>query len=457
MDHRFEDIREPLLGFRDIYGREARVKNYLSNRISEVFQKWGYSQIVIPIVERASSFSEDVVGGSPWPEWDKRGVFYLQLSDYANAYSELPVQSPAVLIPEGTISVSRWLGKMLHKEGDGNHFPRKIFYSTPCFRNELTSKLSDTKGRQFNQVGIELLGSANIMAEIEVLQLIYNGFLAIDVPGNNMLIRLGSVRLFNALCDESNLSDQARIVLKDKLDTIAEARAGKGSERLEPETRAILALVDQLELPAATKTKWQALCSTQGQQLSAQACELFDFPELTAEMNTVAKVCQDMGMNCVVDTAVVRSHEYYTGIVFEIDLRIKGQLMVEVAGGGRFNKLISNFLDNGKMEIPAVGFAYGLERIYEAFLLVQDGAAGERSVSFWPDEADVDVVVYSASAAASAMRAVFNAADTYRRAGKRVDVYVGESTALEDVKGYARKVGAQLVVSDAAVQTPVTE
>ena len=64
-------------------------------------------------------------------------------------------------------------------------------------------------------------------------------------------------------------------------------------------------------------------------------------------------------------TCLVRSHEYYTGIVYEVDLKIDDTIFVEVAGGGRYNKLISKFLAGKEYQIPAVGFAYGLERLVE--------------------------------------------------------------------------------------------
>ena len=102
MSKRFKDenVREPITGFRDIVGQEVRLRTYVSNKIGELFQKWGYDQIIFPLVERASSFSEEVVGGSPWPEWDKRRVFYLHIHDYKDSYKELPTQVPSLLVPE---------------------------------------------------------------------------------------------------------------------------------------------------------------------------------------------------------------------------------------------------------------------------------------------------------------------------------------------------------------------
>lgn len=258
MDKRFKDenIRKPIRGFRDILGQEVRVKNFIAHKISEVFQKWGYEQIVFPLVERASSFSEQVVGGSPWPEWDKRSVFYLHVQDYLESYSDIPEQIPALLVPEGTISVSRWLAKVLASGSFTEEmFPAKVFYITPCFRNELVSKLSATKGREFNQVGVEILGTSNLLSDIEILLLILEGFKAINIPENLITIRMGSAELFNLLCDESNIDEHTRIVLKNSLDTIAESRAGKGPERLEPEISKVIGIMKKMNLSESLMKK----------------------------------------------------------------------------------------------------------------------------------------------------------------------------------------------------------
>lgn len=127
-----------------------QVRRFLESKLSDLFVRWGYEQIAVPLVERASSFSEQVVGASPWPEWDRRGVIYLQIPGYAQSYSDLPEQVPALLVPEGTISVSRWIAKQ-HSLGT-TPYPRKIFYVLPCFRNELLSKLSTFKHRQFHRL-----------------------------------------------------------------------------------------------------------------------------------------------------------------------------------------------------------------------------------------------------------------------------------------------------------------
>ena len=447
MSKRFKDenVREPITGFRDIVGQEVRLRTYVSNKIGELFQKWGYDQIIFPLVERASSFSEEVVGGSPWPEWDKRSVFYLHIHDYKDSYKELPTQVPSLLVPEGTISVSRWLAKQLvSNKNEKDLFPIKVFYITPCFRNELTSKLSPTKGREFNQVGVEILGTSNILSDIEVLSLVYEGFRSIDVPSECITIRVGSVEVFNFLCSESNVDEKTRIDFKNSLDTIAEARAGKGTERLEPEIKKLFTVIKNMNLSEKLIKKWEIVCGTYTEAIDEKTMDILGYNDSINDLNKLASVFQESNIKCFIDLSVVRSHEYYTGIVYEVDLKIDDTIFVEVAGGGRYNKLISKFLAGKEYQIPAVGFAYGLERLVEFFKLVQKSNKGNYSVNYWVDSKGADQVLYSNPKKVPEVINLLSFAEKERNNNSRVSIYVGDGDEAK-AREYAKKLGAGFI------------
>jgi hypothetical protein len=62
---------------------------------------------------------------------------------------------------------------------------------------------------------------------------------------------------------------------------------------------------------------------------------------------------------CVIDCGIARGLDYYTGPVFEIDVKLLGKEK-QVCGGGRYDKLISEF---GGELVPATGFAFGFDRL----------------------------------------------------------------------------------------------
>ncbi|MBT8224442.1 MAG: hypothetical protein HKP61_16440 [Dactylosporangium sp.] len=417
---------------------------YAEATFASLFSSWGYHEIRVPLVERASSFSEEVIGGSPWPEWDRRGVFYVQLAAYADSYTDLPHQEPALLVPEGTVSVSRWLAG----EYAAGRFaaPTKLFYLMPCFRNKLTSKLSTTKGRQFHQAGIEILGSGDVRADLEVLLIAHEGFRRVGIPQDEILVRIGSVGLFNAVCAETGLDASEILTVKDLMDTIAEARASKQPDRLAPSIAAVMKIVAGKEPPSDTQRKWELLTDTYTPVLGDQFRAAVGYEAETDALNFLASSARGLGITCVIDPSVVRSHEYYTGMVYELDIRPKGRPpLVEVAGGGRYNKLTGKFLDgsHGDLTIPAVGFAYGLERVVR---IVQE-ATGERdtrrqvALSFPLGAAAIDAVVADGSGERGS---ALTTAARLRGQGLAVDYYVGDDQSPAGANAYADRLGASL-------------
>jgi len=232
----FKSTRASYDGFRDIFGREARLREFITAKISEVFQLWGYDKIELSIIEDVGSFSERMVGGSPWPEWDQRRSFQLDVHDYERSYDSSPIFNRALLVPEGTVSVSRWLAKQLDlRQGLRANFPLKIYYVVNCFRNEPKSNLSATKARSFTQVGMEIIGTLNRYADFETIMIVADSLKAIGASKNQIKVRLGDIRIFNCLCEKCKIPYQETIALKEALDAIAESRAGNDTKRLSDE------------------------------------------------------------------------------------------------------------------------------------------------------------------------------------------------------------------------------
>jgi histidyl-tRNA synthetase len=316
----------------------------------------------------------------------------------------------------------------------------------PCFRNELLTKLSTTKGRQFHQAGVEIIGSSAQAADLEIVLLALEGLTSAGVSPSSVLVRIGSVELFNALCEDTHLNDVDTLTAKDLLDTIAEARAGKETERLAPSLTALFALVGTATAEQHLLTKWEAISGTHVPLLDNDFARLFDNQAEIASLNWLATEIRASGFHCAIDPAVVRSHEYYTGIVYEIDIcPLDRPPLVEVAGGGRYNRLIGKFLgaeEAGDVSIPAVGFAFGIERIMQ---IMGELDSPERkvglSLTYSLDTTNCDLVI-----AGEDHRATHELARQRRTDGSRVDVYAGEQTEdVDALEAYAAQRGGTLM------------
>ena len=369
---------KPVTGFMDRFGVDLRRRRYLGQVFGTVAESFGFEPLEVPIVERAEAYSEEVVGLSPWPEWNPKGVIGLSIANYKATYEDDLAPTAAVLIPEGTLSVTRWLGDKLSPLPDPRQspdLPLKIYYEIGCYRNELLDTLSSAKGRQFTQFGIEILGSSSVTADLEVMSVSAEALRALGVSDSAIVFRISSNRLYSDLSAQSGLSHRQSIALKEDLDTIGECKAGKRPERL-PEARASLmkALVDAGVSPDATKL-WTYVVDRPAGPVSAR-----DFDVLSAvneaELAYLDLVSRTMAHGTLaidVEFCVVRSHEYYTGLTFEIDLiGPDGRRFVEVGGGGRYDRLLGKFVDSMPgVVIPSMGYAFGMERLQAA--LVETG------------------------------------------------------------------------------------
>ncbi|CAD5897340.1 putative Histidyl-tRNA synthetase [Carnobacterium maltaromaticum] len=359
---------KPIHGMSERYGISLEKSDYVTRIMMDTVKLLGYNQLEVPILEWAESFSEEVVGKSPWPEWNNKGMFYLNIDNYNDSY-ELGESSitQALLIPEGTISVTRWLGKYLD-ETNNLDFPIKIFYELACFRNELINSLSDTKKRQFNQFGIEILGSSSILADVENAYIVAKILQNLGINKEFIRIRTNNIKIFNQLISESLISEDDTIVIKEILDTLAECKAGKKKERFPNEQKRLEDILDSYKLSANLHKKWSAIINHFSGTISKDLYTIFgnDYKELFDELNEIQHEFKIHNLNFVIDLSVIRSHEYYTGFSFEVDVITGDKQYIEIAGGGRYDKLVGNFVHSSQYsKVPSTGFAFGLERVID--------------------------------------------------------------------------------------------
>lgn len=359
---------QPIPGMTERYGVDLEKWNYITSKMINTAKILGYNQLEVPILEWENSFSEEVIGRSPWPEWNKRGMFYLNIDNYQNSYSENNTDlTKALLIPEGTISVTRWLGK--HIDNNKNiELPIKLMYVLSCFRNELMDSLSDTKKRQFSQFGIEILGSSEIFFDVENIYMPIKILQNLGVYKRDIRIRANDINIFNQLILECGVSEEDTIIFKESLDSIAECKAGKGTERLETEIDSVLSRLDKYDLQETQLKKWISIINHSSGTITNDFYDLFgyDYHYGFDNLNRLQKSFKDFDMNIVIDLCVIRSHEYYTGISFEVDVLSQEKKYIEIAGGGRYDKLVKNFVKSTDIEVvPSTGFAFGLERVVD--------------------------------------------------------------------------------------------
>jgi histidyl-tRNA synthetase len=132
----------------------------------------------------------------------------------------------------------------------------------------------------------------------------------------------------------------------------------------------------------------------------AGVAELFHVLELAKNVSLDEKI--------IVDYTLVRGLDYYTGPIFEI--KIKGQEIGSVVGGGRYDQLIELF---GGGATPAVGISFGIERIID--LIEKNATLLEKYQGNPP-------LVYILFVGQKALNKALNILQTLRRSGVPADI-----------------------------------
>lgn len=192
--------------------------------------------------------------------------------------------------------------------------PFKRYQVSNVYRAENTQK---GRFREFLQCDIDTVGADTAMSDAEIIQAAITGLTSLGFKNFKVLINDRS--LFEGIPKEA-------IIVIDKLKKVGEE-----------------AVVQEL--------------SEKG--LDREILNKVKNGQKTERISQVLDILQDERV--IFEPTLARGLDYYTGIIIEVE--IEGYTAGSVGGGGRYNNLIGMF---EKDSVPAVGFAFGFDRLMEA-------------------------------------------------------------------------------------------
>jgi histidyl-tRNA synthetase len=299
----------------DFFPDDLKKWHILEKMLSQAFDAFNIDEIRTPLLESTDLFDRSV-GNS---------------SDIVNKelYSFLDRNQESIsLRPEGSASVIR---AIIQKKQE--HEKHKLWYQGPMFRYERPQK---GRFRQFHQAGVEYLGYEEGLSEYEVISLVLKINEQLGIANYTLKI--------NHLGDEEakeNFCQALKDFFKPHLAELHE----KDISRLNTNPLRVLDSKEQ---------------STQLLLKDAPNFEDFISDGSKALLNDISQYFSDK-CNIIIDPALVRGLDYYTGLVFEV---VSDELGAQDAflGGGRYDHLSQEL---GGKNMHAIGFAIGLERIVE--------------------------------------------------------------------------------------------
>ena len=317
---------QPVRGTRDLIGADHRAHQHVIDTARRVAASYGFDEWSTPIFEDTRVFARGL--------GDTSDVVMKEMYSFIDRGGE-----SLTLRPEATAGICR----ALITNGLTQSLPQKVFYAGPMFRYERPQK---GRYRQFHQIDIEVLGSAEPLADAEVIACGWNILRALGIDD-------GVVLELNTLGDRES-RDAYRAALVSYFSAHRENLSEDSLTRLERNPLRILDSKDEGD------RRIVAGAPTIAPYLTESAAAFYTkLQELLARF----------GVPFIENPRIVRGLDYYSHTAFEfVTSRLGAQ--GTVMGGGRYDGLVEEM---GGPHTPCIGWAAGIERL--AMLLAEPPAA----------------------------------------------------------------------------------
>lgn len=337
-------------GTKDMMPDQAYKWHYIEKAFTEICRKYGFDEIRTPVFEHTELFQRGV--------GDTTDIVQKEMYTFQD-YGKRSI----TLKPEGTSPVVRAYTE--HKLYAGVQ-PTKLYYNIPCFRYE---KPQSGRLREFHQFGVETFGTADMMADAEIISLAYDFLQEMGIT--DIELRINSVGCPH--CRKKH-REALRDFLKPKYDQLCDTC----KDRFDRNPMRIIDCKSPVchELVQGAPMMIDYMCDD-----CADA-----FEQLKSNLDA-------MGIEYTVDPGIVRGLDYYTKTAFEfVTTKIGAQ--GTVCGGGRYDHLVEEI---GGPATPGVGFGLGKERL----LLTMEACGVEIPE---PAGADVFIAVMGDEAKAAGLK-----------------------------------------------------
>ncbi|MEM5797153.1 MAG: histidine--tRNA ligase [Candidatus Aenigmatarchaeota archaeon] len=304
---------QPPKGTRDLLPGDARKLQQIIDVCRDVFEKYGFEPLITPAFESFELLSAK--GGLG--EAVKDEIYYFK--DKSNR--ELGLRFDL------TMPLARVVSSISLSKPFKRYQIEKVWrYDNPAF----------LRFREFWQADIDVVGSSSLLADVECVVVTCE---ILDRLGfENYYIRVNNRKLLQEEFEKFLKTEEMLEVFRtiDKLEKI-------GLEGVEAELK-------QKKIDSKKILEILKISSLKDAPDNEGKNELEKFLNLAKTFGIEKRLKFDISL--------VRGLEYYTSIVFEINLGTK----VSCGGGGRYDNLIKMI---GGQDIPATGISLGLDRILE--------------------------------------------------------------------------------------------
>ncbi len=307
---------QSIRGTHDLYDEQILKYRKIEKVVNDLAKLYDFDEIITPIFESTDLFKK--------PLGEQSDVVLKEMYTFNDKN-----ESSITLRPELTTPILRAAiaNNLLSK------LPCKLYGIGPAFRRERPQK---GRYRQFNQINFEILGTYDVLADVELITLA-SKILEKLLPSKKINLQI------NSLGNKETLN-----VFKSDLGKYLKKYEDKFTEEIRKKIFSNpLRILDSKDLEI--------------DDILNNAPIISDYysKETKNKFNDLQQLLKDSSINYTINSNLVRGLDYYCHTVFEFKTEDLGS-QDTLIGGGRYDGLIKLL---GGTDLPGVGWAGGIERI----------------------------------------------------------------------------------------------
>ena len=319
-----------LKGTTDYYGKDQLIRNKITDTLKETFIKYNYQPLDSTVL-----YNYDILAYK-----------YKDGAEILNEMYTLTDQGNRRLGLRYDLTIP--FCKFIANQKD-LRLPLKRYEIGKVFRN---GPVKTGRCREFYQCDVDVVGISGQVIEAEQMQMVVDIFTKLGIDIN---IKWTNRKLMSIIIEDSNISkDKVEEVIGiiDKIEKISRQDFIKELSKIEIDEETANKLLDNFNKSLTDYIE------TYENDERVVACEAIQ------EIKTLSSYIEKLNLsdNTTFTPTLARGLSIYTSTVFEFFDK-KERLTCSLGGGGRYDKIITDFIDDGNI-YPAVGLSFGLEPIY---------------------------------------------------------------------------------------------
>ena len=322
-----------LSGFMELLPQDQIKFNEMLQTIRKTYELYGFLPQETPIIE-----SSEVLLAKAGGETEK------QIYSFKKGDKDLSLRFDL------TVPLAKYVAQYYNELT----FPYRRYQIGKVFRGERAQK---GRYREFYQCDIDIIGDGklSIINDAEIPSIIYTTFK--NLGFSNFVIKINNRKILNGLFDELEISDKMTeiLIIIDKLEKIGIDAVKDELRKIDVSEENIEKIEEFLNIDGTTDEK---IIKLKDLNFSSEIFKNgLDELEEVIKYVRLFKVDEE---NFMVDLTIARGLDYYTGTVYETNL--KGYESIgSVCSGGRYENLAGYYT---KKNLPGVGISIGLTRLF---------------------------------------------------------------------------------------------